>query len=268
MTKQDFTTTLLVNQTPSQVFQAINNPRGWWSGEITGETLLLNDEFTYRYKDFHMSKQKIVEMIPNKKVEWLVTESQINNTEDKKEWTGTKISFEISAKGDKTQLNFTHQGLDPNIECFDSCSNSWTQLIQQGLYKLITTGKSNPVYLAGTPTTQEVATRFNELAQQEKWFEIQDEFFADNVKSIDPPNSPYLGFAEGKEPVRKKGEEFIKKIEAIHEARTGEPIINGNHFAVTRSLDITLQGHGRFQWNQIMLYEVKDGQIISEQFFY
>jgi len=57
-------------------------------------------------------------------------------------------------------------------------------------------------------TIQEVAARFNELAQQEKWFEIQDEFFADNVRSIDPPNSPYLGYAEGKSPVRKKGEDF------------------------------------------------------------
>ena len=53
-------------------------------------------------------------------------------------------------------------------------------------------------------TTQEVAARFNELAQQEKWFEIQDEFFADNVRSIDPENSPYFGYAEGKLPVRKK----------------------------------------------------------------
>jgi len=117
-------------------------------------------------------------------------------------------------------------------------------------------------------TTEEIAARFNELAQQEKWFEIQDEFFADNVKSIDPPNSPYMGYAEGKAPVRKKGEDFIKKIEAFHGAHTSEPIVSGNHFAVARSIDITVQGHGRIQMNEIMLYEVKDGQIISEQFFY
>ena len=58
-------------------------------------------------------------------------------------------------------------------------------------------------------TTQEVADRFNELAQQEKWFEIQDEFFADNVVSIDPPGSPYFDYAEGKAAVRKKGEGFV-----------------------------------------------------------
>lgn len=119
-----------------------------------------------------------------------------------------------------------------------------------------------------TLTTKEVAARFNELAKQEKWFEIQDELFADNVKSIDPPGSPYFGYAEGKAAVRKKGEDFVKRIEAAHQRHTTEPIITSNHFAVGREVDITVQGHGRIQINEIMLYEVKDGEIISEQFFY
>lgn len=117
-------------------------------------------------------------------------------------------------------------------------------------------------------TIQEVAARFHDLAQQEKWFEIQDEFFADDVKSIDPVGSPYFGYAEGKPAVRKKGEDFVKRIEAVHRVCTGEPMVCGNHFAVGREKDITVRGHGRIQINQIMLYEVKDGQIISEQFFY
>ena|SRR5688500_7072086 len=119
-----------------------------------------------------------------------------------------------------------------------------------------------------TMTPQEVATRFNELAQQEKWFEIQDEFFAENVKSIDPVDSPYFGYAEGKSQVRKKGEDFVKRIEAVHSASTTEPLVIGNHFTVGRSKDITVQGHGRIQINEIMLYEVKDGRIVLEQFFY
>ena len=119
-----------------------------------------------------------------------------------------------------------------------------------------------------TLTTKAVAARFNELAKQEKWFEIQDELFADNVKSIDPPNSPYFGYAEGKAAVRKKGEDFVKRIEAAHRRHTTEPVIAANHFAVGREVDITVQGYGRIQINEIMLYEVKDGEIISEQFFY
>ncbi|RPE06056.1 nuclear transport factor 2 family protein [Chitinophaga lutea] len=119
-----------------------------------------------------------------------------------------------------------------------------------------------------TLTTAEVAARFHELAQQEKWFEIQDEFFAENVKSIDPSHSPYFGYAEGKAEVRKKGEDFVGRIEAAHSLYTSEPLVTGNHFAVVREKDITVRPHGRIQIKQIMLYEVKDGQIISEQFFY
>lgn len=119
-----------------------------------------------------------------------------------------------------------------------------------------------------TLTTQEVAARFHELAKQEKWFEIQDELFAENVRSVDPADSPYFPYAEGKVAVRKKGENFVAKIEAVHKAVTTEPIVAGHHFAVGRDKDITVQGLGRIQINQIMLYEVKDGKIVLEQFFY
>ena len=117
-------------------------------------------------------------------------------------------------------------------------------------------------------TTQEVAARFNELAHQEMWFEIQDELFAADAKSIDPRDSPYFGYAEGKPAVRKKGEDWVKRIEAVHKTSTTDPVIGGNHFSVGREMDITVQGLGRIQINEIMLYEVRDGQIISEQFFY
>ena len=117
-------------------------------------------------------------------------------------------------------------------------------------------------------TIQEVAVRFNELAQQEKWFEIQDELFADSVRSIEPTHSPYFGYAEGKAPVRKKGEDWGKKIREVHKLYTTQPVIGGNHFAVGRNVDITVEGFGRVKIDEIMLYEVKDGQIVLEQFFY
>ena len=117
-------------------------------------------------------------------------------------------------------------------------------------------------------TTQQVAARFNELGKQEKWFEIQDELFAENVRSIDPPNSPYFKYAEGKVPVRKKGEDWVKKIQEAHSRYTTHPVISGNHFAVGRNVDITVEGFGRVKIDEIMLYEVKDGQIVLEQFFY
>jgi hypothetical protein len=117
-------------------------------------------------------------------------------------------------------------------------------------------------------TTQEVAARFEELARQELWFEIQDELFADNVRSIDPPDSPYFKYAEGKAAVRKKGEDWVRKIEGVHGTSTTRPVIAGNHFAVGRDVDITVKVFGRIKINEVMLYEVKDGQIVLEQFFY
>jgi hypothetical protein len=268
MTKPDFTLTLQVDQSPEEAFAAVTNVRGWWSEEIEGSTEKLNDEFTYHYKDAHKSKMKLIEVVPDKKVVWLVLDNYFSFTKGEDEWKGTKISFEISEQNKKTQLRFTHQGLYPDHECYAACSNGWTQYIQLSLFNLITTGKGQPNSSKAPFGPHEVAGQFHILAQQEKWFEIQDEFFAEDVKSIEPPNSPYLKNVTGKAAVRKKGEDWIKRIEALHRASTTAPVVGGNHFAVGRELDITVQGLGRIQMNEVMLYEVKDGQIISEQFFY
>ena len=142
----DFTTTFFVNQTPKEVFNAVNNVRGWWQGDIQGKSEKLNDEFTYRMEEFHFSKQQLTEVIPNQKVVWSVTDSQLSFIKDKSEWTGTKIIFEISEINNKTQLRFTHAGLVPKIECYGDCSNAWEQLIQQSLFSLITTGKGKKVF--------------------------------------------------------------------------------------------------------------------------
>ncbi|AFD07879.1 SRPBCC family protein [Solitalea canadensis] len=144
MTTSDFTTTLLVDQTPQEVFKAINNVRGWWSVAIEGGTDKLNDEFIYSVEDIHQCRMKLIEVVPDKKVVWLVMENYFSFIEDKTEWTGTKISFEISEKDNKAQLRFTHQGLVPEYECFNICSNAWTHYVQESLFNLITTGKGQP----------------------------------------------------------------------------------------------------------------------------
>jgi ketosteroid isomerase-like protein len=119
-----------------------------------------------------------------------------------------------------------------------------------------------------TLTTQQVVARFKELALEEKWFEIQDELFADDVKSIEPLHSRYMPTVEGKAVVRKKAEDFVNKIETVHGVRTSAILATGNHITVARDMDLTVAEFGRIQINEIMLYEVKDGQIVSEQFFY
>ena len=95
MKVQDYTTSFLVTQSPEQVFKAINNVRGWWSEQIEGRTDALNEVFDYHYQDVHISKMKIVEFVPNKKVVWLVENNHFNFIKDQSEWKNTKISFEI-----------------------------------------------------------------------------------------------------------------------------------------------------------------------------
>jgi len=141
MHDQNLTTAFTVDQTPEEAFAAINNVPGWWSGEIVGNTDKLGAEFTYRYQDLHRSKQKITELIPGKKVVWLVLDSYLSFIEDKTEWNGTKITFEISKKGHKTEVRFTHVGLVPDHECYGACSNAWGSYINGSLRSLITAGK-------------------------------------------------------------------------------------------------------------------------------
>ena len=144
MTTSDFSTSITVERTPEQVFDAINNVRGWWSESVEGNTDRLNGEFLYYYKDVHISKMKIVELVPNKKVVWLVLDNNFNFTDDKTEWKGNKIIFDILEKGDKTELRFTQVGLVPAYECYNVCRDAWTSYIQGSLKDLIMTGKGKP----------------------------------------------------------------------------------------------------------------------------
>lgn len=146
MTYPDFSIRISVDQSPAEVFDAINNVAAWWQGEISGNSHQLNDEFEYLVMGVHFSKQQVVEIIPGEKVTWLVTDSNLNSFGDKKEWNGTKIIFEISTVDNKTQLCFTHLGLVPRFECYGDCSYAWSQLIQVSLFSLITTGKGKDVF--------------------------------------------------------------------------------------------------------------------------
>lgn len=144
MSASDFTSVLLVDQSPKEVFRAVTNPRGWWSEEIEGGTEKLNDEFDYHFEDIHLCKIKLVEVVPDKKVVWLVLDNYFKFTKDKTEWIGTKVIFEISQKDGKTELRMTHQGLVPEYECFEICHDAWTNYIQNSLRNLIVSGKGQP----------------------------------------------------------------------------------------------------------------------------
>jgi Activator of Hsp90 ATPase homolog 1-like protein len=139
-----FATAFTVSQSADEVFAAINNVRGWWSGDIDGSTDELGAEFTYRYQDVHRSKQRITEFVPGRRVAWHVVDGYLKFVKDKTEWTGTDITFDISQVAGGTEVRFTHVGLVPDYECFESCSSAWGFYINSSLRDLITSGKGDP----------------------------------------------------------------------------------------------------------------------------
>lgn len=119
-------------------------------------------------------------------------------------------------------------------------------------------------------TTQEVADRFLQLAKGNDYNKIQDELYADNAVSIEPPQAAAIGMhnAEGLEAIKKKGEEFNNMVEEMHDGYCSEPVIGGNFFSVAMGMDVTMKGAGRMKMDEIAVYEVKDGKIVKEQFFF
>ncbi|MGB5195862.1 MAG: hypothetical protein WBN64_02240 [Candidatus Deferrimicrobium sp.] len=125
MSDRSYTTSFAVDESPGEVFRAINNVRGWWSQAIEGDTDKLGAVFYYHYQDVHRCTFKITESVPGKKVVWHVLQNYFNFVNDKTEWTGTDVVFEIAMKGDKIEVHFTHVGLVPANECYGVCSDAW-----------------------------------------------------------------------------------------------------------------------------------------------
>ncbi|HYV90539.1 MAG TPA: SRPBCC domain-containing protein [Chitinophagales bacterium] len=142
MNNQDYTATIKVTKYPSAIFKHINDVSKWWTKDFEGQSTKLNDEFI-NHGDPHYSKQKLIEIIPDKKIVWLVTDSKLNWIEkDKHEWTGTKMIFELAPEGDNTLLKFTHQGLVPEKECYERCALGWNMVIKERLFNFITDDKT------------------------------------------------------------------------------------------------------------------------------
>ncbi|WP_339865333.1 SRPBCC domain-containing protein [uncultured Algoriphagus sp.] len=160
MDNQDYTTSILVDQSPQEVYEAINYVRAWWSEEIEGPTDELNKEWFYHYKDIHLCKMRVVSLKPGELVVWEVIENKFNFIDDEKEWVGNRIVFEISKEGPKTRLTFTQQGLRDSYECYQVCNDGWNNYIGNSLYKFITTGKGEPNPKEGEGFNKELADRW------------------------------------------------------------------------------------------------------------
>lgn len=144
ISNQNYTITISVDKDISSTFNSIKNFRAWWSEEIEGNTDKLGETFFYHYKDVHLCKLKLIEMIADKKLVYQVIDNEFNFTKDKTEWINTKLIFEVSSEGTKTKIVFTHEGLVPSYECYNVCNDAWTSYIQGSLKNFIETGTGKP----------------------------------------------------------------------------------------------------------------------------
>jgi len=135
MADKNFQLSFTTTKNAHQVYNQLLDVKNWWSGlyneTISGESSKLNDEFTFSAGGgAHFSKQKLIELIPDKKIKWEVKESNLSFLTQTNEWTNTKICFDIEQLKTKTKVTFTHEGLVPQIECYGGCSGAWTKYLE------------------------------------------------------------------------------------------------------------------------------------------
>lgn len=110
---------------PAAAFDVIVDVRGWWQGEIEGDTDRVGAEFSYEVPGVHRSVQSVSALDPGVLVAWEVVDANLTFASDPAEWVGTRITFDIAPAGDGSVVVFTHHGLTPALECFEACSSGW-----------------------------------------------------------------------------------------------------------------------------------------------
>lgn len=143
MKSKNFHTTVTVNASAEEAMKKISRVNLWWAKKFKGKAEKPGDTFSVHFGKTFVDFQ-ISEVVPNKKVAWTVTDCNLDWINNKKEWNGNDVVFEISNKGNTTQIDFTHIGLTPDVECYSDCEVGWTGHITGSLVKLINEGKGMP----------------------------------------------------------------------------------------------------------------------------
>ena len=143
MEKQDYKYVFTTDIPPVEALDAISRVTEWWASDFEGSSLKLDDVFTVHFGEVSVTF-RIVEVVPGKKIVWLVTDCNLTWLQDIKEWNGTRIEWEVSTVNNATQISMTHVGLVPGIECYNDCENGWNFHIGTSLFKLITEGVGMP----------------------------------------------------------------------------------------------------------------------------
>ncbi|MDO1500353.1 nuclear transport factor 2 family protein [Winogradskyella maritima] len=115
--------------------------------------------------------------------------------------------------------------------------------------------------------TQDVAKKWKAMCEQGKNLECINELYAENVVSREMPGMPDE-VIEGRQNVWNKSKEWLENVEDFHASSISEPVVAGNFFSAKMGFDCTFKDRGRQQMEEVCVYEVKDGKIASEQYFY
>jgi hypothetical protein len=143
MENKNYHRTLTVKAPAEKAMKKISRVNGWWAKDVKGIAEKLNDKFTVNFGETFVDF-KINELVPNKKVVWLVTDCYLGWINNKKEWNNTEVVFEISENDGKTKIDFTHIGIVPGVECYESCEKGWDGHLKGSLGEFINTVKGKP----------------------------------------------------------------------------------------------------------------------------
>ena len=143
MKPQNYHVRLTTKITAPEAMEKINRIPAWWTKNFEGSAAKLGDAFTVRFGEV-WKRFSVVELVAGKRIEWEVTDCHLLWLSDKKEWTNTYLIWEFSAGKDSTQIDFTHVGLIPEMECYDDCKPGWDFYLNESLSKLLNEGRGLP----------------------------------------------------------------------------------------------------------------------------
>ena len=141
MKTNNFTSSIAAKISAGEAIKRISNVAAWWGITFSGSSEKQNDQFIVKMGGDSFFNFTVTELIPCKKIVWLVTDCNMPWYSDKKEWANTKLIFDLTENNGVTDLHFTHEGLTPDVECYTDCAPGWTHWIKTSLFSYFTSGK-------------------------------------------------------------------------------------------------------------------------------
>ena len=141
MEQNNFNSSISVAISTTEAVKKICNVPEWWGVAFSGSAEQLNDTFTVKMGGDSFFNFTVTELIPDKRIVWLVTDCNMPWYANKKEWANNKLIFDLAENNGVTDITFTHDGLTPKVECYIDCAPGWTHWIKTSLFSYLTTGK-------------------------------------------------------------------------------------------------------------------------------